>query len=272
MCITPSLMSHCANEQMKLLGPPLPVGHMHSIINCHDCQIDYLFITVTTEFRNATNMRSCSPLPTLIATQHRRMSCFDSFLTPLTHCKLLTAGNHVQPIPYTTHSLQALIACSTLSGAGRDLRALFGLLRRQGSPSNSTPPYAPLLLRTLCIMARHGGPSALFDFATDSAGILRTTPLQLPTSKGYSFATWLRIEEGGTGGAGVGVGEPPAHNSAGRALYALLHRSGDTRGIIASLSGQPPDCSRCTISPTCHVCVCTCDCIILLVIKPVAAH
>ncbi|KAL3142038.1 hypothetical protein ABBQ32_004670 [Trebouxia sp. C0010 RCD-2024] len=119
--------------------------------------------------------------------------------------------------------------------SGRDLRALFGLLRRQG-PSNSTPPYATLILRTLCIMARHGGPSAFFDFATDSAGILRTTPLQLPTSKGYSFATWLRIEEGGASGSGAGVA--PTQSSAGRALYALLHRGGDTRGVIASLSGS----------------------------------
>lgn len=128
------------------------------------------------------------------------------------------------------------------SGAGRDLRALFGLLRRQG-PSNSTPPYATLLLRTLCIMARHGGPSAFFDFATDSAGILRTTPLQLPTSKGYSFATWLRIEEGGASEGGAGVAA--VQGSAGRALYALLHRGGDTRGVIAALSGQPSQPSCC---------------------------
>ena len=83
-------------------------------------------------------------------------------------------------------------------------------------------------------MARHGGPSAFFDFATESAGILRTTPLQLPTSKGYSFATWLRIEEGGVGGGGVAA----APSLAGRALYALLNRGSDTRGIIASLCGQ----------------------------------
>lgn len=119
--------------------------------------------------------------------------------------------------------------------AGRDLRALFGLLKRRNH-SNSTPPYAPLLLRTLCVMARHDGPSAFFDFATDSAGILCTNPLQLPTSKGYSFATWLRIEEGSTGGGGAGVA--PAQSSAGRALYALLNRANDTRGIIAALSGQ----------------------------------
>ena len=85
-------------------------------------------------------------------------------------------------------------------------------------------------------MARNGGPSAFFDFATGSAGILRTTPLQLPSSKGYTFATWFRIEEGGMAGRGAGVA--PAQTSAGRALYALLNRANDTRGIIASLSGQ----------------------------------
>ncbi len=77
-------------------------------------------------------------------------------------------------------------------------------------------------------MARHEGPSAFFDFANDSAGILRTTPLQMPTGKGYSFATWLRIEEGGGHTTGT----------AGRALYALLNRGNDIRGVIASLTGE----------------------------------
>ena len=147
---------------------------------------------------------------------------------------LMHSAQRHQYVVIAASRCRPLTACRSVF-AGRDLRALFGLLRRQGS-SHSTPPYAPLLLRTLCIMARHGGPSAFFDFATDSAGILRTTPLQLPTSKGYSFATWLRIEEGATGGGGGG-GEA-AQGSAGRALYALLNRGSDNRGIIACLSGQ----------------------------------
>ncbi len=111
---------------------------------------------------------------------------------------------------------------------GRDLRALLSLLKRQSSgPNTPTPPHASLLLHTLCTMARHEGPSAFFDFANESAGILPTTPLQLPTSKGYSFATWLRIEEGS--------GHPSG--TAGRTLYALLHRSADIRGVIASFTG-----------------------------------
>lgn len=89
-------------------------------------------------------------------------------------------------------------------------------------------------------MACHEGPSAFFDFANESAGILRTTPLQLPTSKGYSFATWLRIEDKvqGGGGGGVGVAVTAPQGSAGRALYALLNKSSDIRGVIAALSGQ----------------------------------
>lgn len=78
-------------------------------------------------------------------------------------------------------------------------------------------------------MAQHEGPSAFFDFANGSAGIMRTTPLQLPASKGYSFATWLRVEEGLIEQQGNG----------GRALYAMLIKGPDTKGIIAALAGQP---------------------------------
>lgn len=78
-------------------------------------------------------------------------------------------------------------------------------------------------------MAQHEGPSAFFAFGNGSAGIMRTTPLHLPTSKGYSFATWLRVEQGLTEQAG----------SSGRSLYAMLLKGPDTRGIIAALVGKP---------------------------------
>ncbi|DBA78126.1 TPA: hypothetical protein ACH3X2_008097 [Trebouxia sp. C0005] len=124
---------------------------------------------------------------------------------------------------------EVLQVTGAYSVSGRDLRALLSLLKRQGSgPNQLTPPHASLLLHTLCTMARHEGPSAFFDFANESAGILPTTPLQLPTSRGYSFATWLRIEDGS--------GHPSG--TAGRALYALLHRSADIRGVIASFTGN----------------------------------
>lgn len=111
--------------------------------------------------------------------------------------------------------------------AGRDLRSLLGLLKLQ-KDTVGNPPYAPLLLRTLCVMAQHEGPSAFFDFAGGSAGIMRTTPLQLPTSKGYSFATWLRVESGLTDQAGSG----------GRSLYAMLVQGPDTKGVMAALVGN----------------------------------
>ena len=147
------------------------------------------------------------------------------------------AKTHAHARAHVNQNTLAVLCCfdgisssntSCLRFVGRDLRALLSLLKRQGSvPSTHTPPHAPLLLHTLCTMARHKGPSAFFDFANESAGILPTTPLHLPTSKGYSFATWLRIEEGS--------GHPSG--TAGRALYALLHRSGDIRGVIASFTG-----------------------------------
>ena len=101
-------------------------------------------------------------------------------------------------------------------------------LLKKDPHTGANPPYAPLLLRTLCTMAQHEGPSAFFDFGNGSAGIMRATPLQLPTSKGYSFATWLRVEEGLTDQQGGG----------GRALFAMLIRGPDTKGIIAALAGQ----------------------------------
>lgn len=117
--------------------------------------------------------------------------------------------------------------------AGRDLRSVLGLLKRDPH-TGANPPYAPLLLRMLCTMAQHEGPSAFFDFANGSAGIMRTTPLQLPTSKGYTFATWLRVEEG----------LQQQQESGGRALYAMLikgsdTKGSDTKGIIAALAGEP---------------------------------
>ena len=63
--------------------------------------------------------------------------------------------------------------------AGRDLRAIFALLRKAGArhiPQRS----ALLLLRALTAMARHLGPTTFFNFADDGAGIMRNTPLRFP--------------------------------------------------------------------------------------------
>ena len=68
---------------------------------------------------------------------------------------------------------------SSVLPAGRDLRAIFALLRKDGSgriPQRSVL----LLLRSLTFMARHLGPTTFFNFADDGAGIMRNTPLRFP--------------------------------------------------------------------------------------------
>ncbi len=42
------------------------------------------------------------------------------------------------------------------------------------------PAHAPLLLKTLAVMAQHEGPAAFFDFADAGAGLMRTTALRFP--------------------------------------------------------------------------------------------
>ena len=51
---------------------------------------------------------------------------------------------------------------------------------------------------------------------------MRTTPLSLP-SKGYSFATWLRLE----GGAAKGTSS----------LFSLLLRGAELKGVAAAFTG-----------------------------------
>ena len=63
--------------------------------------------------------------------------------------------------------------------AGRDLRAIFALLRKDGS-GRVAQRSALLLLRALTAMARHLGPTTFFDFANEGAGIMRNNPLRFP--------------------------------------------------------------------------------------------
>ena len=69
--------------------------------------------------------------------------------------------------------------------AGRDLRAIFALLRKDSSgriPQRSVL----LLLRSLTAMARHLGPTTFFNFADDGAGIMRNTPLRFSSASRHS--------------------------------------------------------------------------------------
>ena len=113
--------------------------------------------------------------------------------------------------------------------AGRDLRALLALLRRK-TPSGNVPSHTRLVLQALSSMAYHEGPTAFFDFSDPAAGIMRTSNLKFPSTRGYSFATWLRLED---------LKHDPAE--AGRAVFALLSRSVDsTKGIVVAMKGGLP--------------------------------
>ena len=72
-------------------------------------------------------------------------------------------------------------------------------------------------LQQLCALCTRGLPAVL-----QAAGIMRTTPLSLP-SKGYSFATWLRLE----GGAAKGTSS----------LFSLLLRGAELKGVAAAFTG-----------------------------------
>lgn len=63
--------------------------------------------------------------------------------------------------------------------AGRDLRAIFALLRKDIGGRIAQRPVL-LLLRALTVMARHLGPTTFFNFANEGAGIMRNTPLRFP--------------------------------------------------------------------------------------------
>ncbi len=64
--------------------------------------------------------------------------------------------------------------------AGRDLRAIFALLRKNSC--GRVPAHAVVLLRSLAVMAHHQGPTTFFDFANEGAGIVRNTPLRFPST------------------------------------------------------------------------------------------
>ena len=65
--------------------------------------------------------------------------------------------------------------------AGRDLRALFALLRQDRS--GRVPCHTMLLLRLLAAVARHEGPTAFFDFSGGAGGIMRSGDLRLPGAR-----------------------------------------------------------------------------------------
>ena len=55
---------------------------------------------------------------------------------------------------------------------------MFALLRQ--SPDGTVPSHSQLLLRALATMAQHEGPAAFFDFASETAGLMRTSSMRFP--------------------------------------------------------------------------------------------
>jgi hypothetical protein len=65
-------------------------------------------------------------------------------------------------------------------------------IRNDDARSGRAPGHTRLILRSLAVMAHHKGPAAFFDFADETAGLMRTTQIRLPG--------WQHEGEGGGGG------------------------------------------------------------------------
>lgn len=64
---------------------------------------------------------------------------------------------------------------------------MFALLRLDCD--GKEPVHYRTLLQTLAVMAQHEGPAAFFDFAKDSAGLMRTSRMKLP-GKPFTSSSW----------------------------------------------------------------------------------
>ncbi len=71
-----------------------------------------------------------------------------------------------------------------MCNTGRDLRALFALLRPDRG--GRVPRHTTLLLRLLAAVARHEGPTAFFDFSGGGGGIMPSGDLRLPSAHSSS--------------------------------------------------------------------------------------
>ncbi len=105
----------------------------------------------------------------------RRTSTLPVGLTAMPPCQSRHLSGYLRPA-----SGYARLACgpSAAAAAGRDLRALFALLRPRAD--GRAPRHTALLLRLLAAVARHEGPPAFFDFSGGGGGIMRSGDLRLP--------------------------------------------------------------------------------------------
>ncbi|XAR62071.1 hypothetical protein NMG60_11016666 [Bertholletia excelsa] len=75
---------------------------------------------------------------------------------------------------------------------GKDIRKIFALLRSK--KIGSRQQYCSLLLTSILSMLNEKGPIAFFDLNGNDSGIIIKTAVQWPLYKGFSFSSWLRIE------------------------------------------------------------------------------
>ena len=136
------------------------------------------------------------------------------------------------------------LLCAAASGSfsARDARRAVSLLR----PAAAPPPHAPALLEALTAMAeRSKGPNAYFDMDGKRSGLQLPSGAHWPSSKGYAFATWLRLNEPPAGVAVMDVlrtpGKPAVADGIG---YATGDLDGglDERGLFSFASGEGGGC------------------------------
>lgn len=105
---------------------------------------------------------------------HLKCQCFQHRQSSLSsHTIIALCG-----LPSGGDVLRCNVGRASMLLTGRDLRAIFALLRKNSS--GRVPAHAVLLLRSLAVMAHHQGPTTFFDFANEGAGIVRNTPLRFP--------------------------------------------------------------------------------------------
>lgn len=75
---------------------------------------------------------------------------------------------------------------------GKDMRKVFALLR--STKDGARPRDNNLLLNTVQGMLKEEGPSVFFELNGRDSGIMLTTPMQWPCSRGFTFSCWARIE------------------------------------------------------------------------------
>eukprot|EP00850_Spirogloea_muscicola_P002934 SM000011S19112 [mRNA] locus=s11:883394:901254:- [translate_table: standard] len=87
-------------------------------------------------------------------------------------------------------SLVQLIGGYSLNG--KDMRFIFNLLKTDAH--GHRPKHGAVLLRTLQEMVKGEGPAVFFECSGLDSGIKVKAPVKWPSSHGYSFTCWLRIE------------------------------------------------------------------------------